>query len=55
MVKETQVGQNIDSKVSTFLVIAAADSAFAQTACLVVLKVSSREMTFVALVGHASR
>ena len=55
LLKETEVGQNIESEVSAFLVLAAADSAIGQIACLVVLKFPSREMTFVALVGHASR
>ena len=56
VMKETQIGQNIESEVSAILVLAAADSAIGQIACLVLLKFPSiREIIFVALVGHASR
>ena len=39
--KKTQIGQNIESEVSAILVLAAADSAIGQIACLVLLKFPS--------------
>ena len=41
VMKKTQIGQNIESEVSAILVLAAADSAIGQIACLVLLKFPS--------------